>query len=348
MLSQGDSIAPMRAVEISSFGDPEVLRPVMRPDPAAGPGEVLIAVAAAGVNRPDLMQRRGKYPPPPGTSDLPGLEVAGRIVAVGPADERGAPQSMSGRVWKVGDEVCALVSGGGYAELCAVPGVQCLPVPRGLDAVHAAALPETYFTVWTNVFERGHLRSGEWLLVHGGGSGIGTTAIQIAVARGAHVLATAGSDEKCRAVERLGAARGINYKHDDFVEAARAATGGHGADVVLDIIGAPYLNRNLDVLARDGRLVVIGLMGGEKAGEVSLRMLLQKRLTITGSTLRIRTSLEKGAIAAALEREVWPLLESGRVRPVVDLVLPLEQAAEGHRQLEAGTITGKVVLTVTK
>ena len=334
----------MRAIEITAFGEPDVLKVVERPDPVPGAGEVLITVAAAGVNRPDLMQRRGKYPPPPGSSDLPGLEVAGRIVAIGPADERGAPHSMTGRIWRVGDEVCALVSGGGYAELCVAPGVQCLPVPRGVDVVHAAAIPETFFTVWTNVFERGRLAAGEWLLVHGGGSGIGTTAIQLAVARGASVIATAGSDDKCRAVERLGATRALNYHAEDFVAVSREVTSGHGVDVVLDIIGAPYLSRNLECLARDGRLVIIGLMGGEKASDVSLRMLLQKRLTITGSTLRIRTPLEKGAIAAALEREVWPLIDAGRVRPVVDLVLPLEQAADAHRRLEAGAITGKIVL----
>ena len=334
----------MRAIEITAFGEPDVLKVVERPDPVPGAGEVLITVAAAGVNRPDLMQRRGKYPPPPGSSDLPGLEVAGRIVAIGPADERGAPHSMTGRIWRVGDEVCALVSGGGYAELCVAPGVQCLPVPRGVDVVHAAAIPETFFTVWTNVFERGRLAAGEWLLVHGGGSGIGTTAIQLAVARGASVIATAGSDDKCRAVEGLGATRALNYHVEDFVAVTREVTSGHGVDVVLDIIGAPYLSRNLECLARDGRLVIIGLMGGEKASDVSLRMLLQKRLTITGSTLRIRTPLEKGAIAAALEREVWPLIDAGRVRPVVDLVLPLEQAADAHRRLEAGAITGKIVL----
>jgi NADPH2:quinone reductase len=253
---------------------------------------------------------------------------------------------MSGRAWRIGDEVCALVAGGGYAELCAAPGVQCLPVPRGIDLRHAAAIPETFFTVWTNVFERGRLAAGEWLLVHGGGSGIGTTAVQIAAARGARVLGTAGSDAKCRAIERLGAVRGINYRGEDFVAAVRDATAGRGVDVVLDIVGAPYLARNLECLARDGRLVIIGLMGGEKAGEMSLRTLLQKRLTITGSTLRIRTPLEKGAIAAALERDVWPLLEAGRIRPLVDLVLPLDEAADAHRQLEAGAITGKVVLSV--
>jgi putative PIG3 family NAD(P)H quinone oxidoreductase len=304
---------------------------------------VLIAVAAAGVNRPDLMQRRGNYPPPKGSSDIPGLEVAGRIAALGGDDGRGAPQSASGRVWQVGDEVCALVSGGGYAEMCTVPGVQCLPVPAGLPLAHAAALPETYFTVWTNLFDRGRLASEEWLLVHGGTSGIGTTAIQTATARGARVIATAGTPEKCRACEALGAVRAIHYRTEDFVEAGRDATGGRGVDVVLDIIGGSYTSRNLDCLARDGRLVIIGLIESDTA-QVPLRTLLLRRLTITGSTLRIRTPAEKGAIAAAVEREIWPLVAAGRVRPIVADVLPLERAADAHRRLEAGEVIGKLVL----
>jgi putative PIG3 family NAD(P)H quinone oxidoreductase len=307
----------------------------------AGDGEVLIDVAAAGVNRPDLMQRQGLYPPPKGASDLPGLEVSGRIAALGP----GPPRSAAGRVWRVGDDVCALVAGGGYAERCVAPGVQCLPVPRGVALVNAAAIPETYFTVWTNVFDRGRLQPGEWLLVHGGTSGIGTTAIQLAASRGSHVIATAGSADKCRAAEQLGAERCVNHRVEDFVEAVKDATGGHGADVILDIVGGPYLAKNLDALARDGRLVQIGLMHGGTA-EVPLRPILLKRLTITGSTLRIRTPEEKGAIAAALERDVWPLLESGRVAPVVNVTLPLAQAAEAHRMLEAGEVIGKIVLTV--
>jgi NADPH2:quinone reductase len=336
----------MRAIEIATPGPPDVLRLVDRPDPVPGPGEVLIAVVAAGVNRPDLMQRRGKYPPPKGSSDIPGLEVAGRIAAIGPDDAQGAPQSATGRVWRTGDEVCALVAGGGYAERCLAPGVQCLPIPAGLSPVEAAALPETYFTVWTNLFDRGRLAGGEWVLVHGGTSGIGTTAIQLAAARGARVLATAGTPEKCAAAAALGATRAINYRTEDFVEVVGTATEGRGVDVVLDIVGGAYTARNLDCLARDGRLVVIGLQGGETA-DISLRTLLVRRLTITGSTLRIRTPAEKGTIAAALEREVWPLVASGRVRPVVAATLPLAQAAEAHRRLEAGEVIGKIVLGVT-
>ena len=333
----------MKAIHITSPGPPDVLRLVERPDPDAGPGEVLIDVRAAGVNRPDLMQREGRYPPPKGTTDIPGLEVAGRILALGPPDDDGVPRSASGRPWKIGDEVCALVAGGGYAERCVAPGVQCLPVPAGLTLTEAAAVPETYFTVWTNVFDRGHLVAGEWLLVHGGTSGIGTTAIQLAAARGAKVLATAGSADKCRACERLGAVRAIDYRAEDFVAAVAAATNGRGVDVVLDIIGGDYTPRNLDCLARDGRLVQIGVMGGETT-TLSLRRLLMNRLTITGSTLRIRTPREKGAIAAALEREVWPLVVSGAVRPVVDGVFPLAAARDAHRRLESGAVVGKVVL----
>jgi putative PIG3 family NAD(P)H quinone oxidoreductase len=330
----------MKAIEITTPGGPEVLQLTDRPDPVAGAGEVLVKVAAAGVNRPDLMQRQGHYPPPKGASDIPGLEVAGTIAAIGP----GQPRSASGRLWKVGDEVCALVSGGGYAELCAAPGLQCLPIPRGLPVGDAAAVPETYFTVWTNVFDRGRLASGEWLLVHGGTSGIGTTAIQLAAARGARVLATAGTDEKCRTCEALGAVAAINYRTADFVAAVKESTAGRGVDVVLDIIGGAYTPKNLDCLARDGRLVQIGLIGGAET-ELSLRPILLRRLTITGSTLRIRTPEEKGAIAIALEREVWPMLESGRVRPVISATMPLADAAEAHRRLEAGSVIGKVVLT---
>jgi len=332
----------MRAIEISSPGPPDALRLVERPDPVAGSSEVLVAVAAAGVNRPDLLQRKGQYPPPHGASDLPGLEISGRIVSLGP----GEPQSASGRAWKVGDQVCALVSGGGYAELCAVPGVQCLPVPNGTSIVDAAAIPETYFTVWTNVFDRGRLESGQWLLVHGGTSGIGSTAIQLASARGSLVVATAGSPEKCQAAERIGATHCVNYRTEDFVQAVRDLTDQRGVDVVLDIIGGPYLARNLDCLAKEGRLVQIGLQGGATA-EVPLRPIMLKRLTLTGSTLRIRTPAEKGAIAAALEREIWPLLEAGRVKPIIDAVLPLDQAADAHRRLEAGDVVGKIVLRVS-
>jgi NADPH2:quinone reductase len=334
----------LKAIEITQPGAPDVLRIVERTDPVPGRGEVLIEVAAAGVNRPDLMQREGKYPPPKGASDLPGLEVSGRIVGLGPAEESGPPSSASGRVWKVGDEVCALVSGGGYAELCAAPGVQCLAVPRGLTMTEAGAVPETYFTVWTNVFDRGRLAQGEWMLVHGGTSGIGTTAIQLAVARGARVITTAGTEEKCRAATALGAVRAVNYRDVDFVAAVKETTNGRGVDVILDIIGGAYTARNLECLARDGRLVQIGLLQGAEA-TISLRPILLKRLTMTGSTLRIRTPAEKGAIALSLEREVWPLLAAGQVKPVISATLPLARAAEAHRLLESGAVIGKVVLT---
>jgi putative PIG3 family NAD(P)H quinone oxidoreductase len=333
----------MRVIEIARPGGPEVLRPVERPAPVPGPGEVLIDVGAAGINRPDLMQREGHYPPPKGASDIPGLEVAGHIAAIGGALDGRTPQSASGRAWQIGDAVCALVSGGGYAAQCVAPGVQCLPVPPGLTIVEAAALPETCFTVWTNVFERGRLAFGEWLLVHGGTGGIGTTAIQIAVARGARVIATSGTSDKCRAAERLGAVRAIHYHREDFAAVVQEITGGHGADVILDVVGGRYAARNLESLARDGRLVIIGLMQGAKA-EIPLRTILLRRLTITGSTLRIRTPAEKGAIAAALEREVWPLIERGAMRPVIAEVFPLERAADAHRRLEAGDVIGKLVL----
>ncbi len=318
---------------------------VERPDPVPAPGEVLIEVAAAGVNRPDLMQREGKYPAPKGASDLPGLEVAGRIIELGAADASGPPHAASGQPWATGDVVCALVSGGGYAERCAVPGVQCLNVPRGLSLVEAAAVPETFFTVWTNVFERGRLAAGEWLLVHGGTSGIGTTAIQLAVARGSQVITTAGTDEKCRAAEALGATRAINHRTEDFVAAVKETTGGRGVDVILDFIGGAYTPKNLDCLARDGRLVQIGLMAGADTA-LSLRPILLKRLTITGSTLRIRTPEEKGSIAAALEREAWPLLEARRVKPIIAATFDLERASDAHRLLESGQVIGKVVLTL--
>lgn len=323
----------MRAIEISGFGGPEVLRVVERPDPRPGSGEVLVRVDAAGVNRPDSMQRQGKYPPPPGVTDIPGLEIAGTVVR---AAEEGR--------WKEGDRVCALVAGGGYAELCVVPDVQCLPIPRGLTQVEAAAIPETFFTVWTNVFERGRLQRGETLLVHGGTSGIGTTAIQLARAFGARVVATAGSDEKCRACEQLGA-DAINYRTEDFVARTRALTNGAGADVILDIIGGEYVQRNLDSLALEGRLVQIGLQGGARA-QVSLLKVLQHRLTITGSTLRARTPAEKGRLARELERQVWPLLEAGRVKPIVHATFPLEQAADAHRIIDASSHVGKIVLEV--
>jgi putative PIG3 family NAD(P)H quinone oxidoreductase len=333
----------MKVIEIARPGGPDVLTVAERSVPVPGPGEVVIAVDAAGVNRPDLMQRQGHYPPPKGASDLPGLEIAGHVAQLGAELDGRPPQSASGRVWQIGDAVCALVSGGGYAEQCVAPGVQCLPVPHGLTVVDAAALPETYFTVWTNVFERGRLASGEWLLVHGGTSGIGTTAIQLAAARGARVIATAGTSDKCRAAERLGAVRAIHYHREDFAAVVQEITGGHGVDVILDIVGGRYAARNLESLARDGRLVIIGLMDGATA-EIPLRSILLRRLTITGSTLRIRTPAEKGAIAAALEKEVWPLIERGVVRPVIADVIPLARAAEAHRRLESGDVIGKLVL----
>jgi NADPH:quinone reductase len=333
----------MQAIEISEPGAPSVLRLVTRPTPKPGPGEVLIEVVAAGVNRPDLMQRQGQYPPPPGTTDIPGLEVSGRIVELGPDDAAGPPQSASGRVWRAGDAVCALLAGGGYATAAVAPGVQCLPVPRGLSMEEAAAIPETYFTVWTNLFDRGRLTAGEWVLVHGGTSGIGSTAIQLAAARGAHVLATAGSDAKCRACESFGATRAIDHRTEDFAAVVKSVTNGRGVDVILDIIGGAYLARNVASLARDGRLVVIGLIGGATA-EIPLRSIMLKRLTITGSTLRIRTPAEKGVIAASLEREVWPLLETGKVKPIVSGTFPLSDAASAHGALEEGEVIGKIVI----
>ena len=312
-----------------------MLRLVERPVPVRGGGELLVRVAAAGVNRPDVMQRLGKYPPPPGASDIPGLEISGDVVD-GPADAR----------FVAGDAVCALVAGGGYAEYCAVPLEQCLPVPAGMSRTQAAAIPETFFTVWTKLFQRAELTAGETVLVHGGASGIGTTAIQLARAFGATVLATAGSPERCAACERLGATRAIDYKTEDFVSVAREATGGRGADVILDIVGGDYLPRNLECLAMNGRLVQIGLIAGSRA-TIDLRPVLQKRLTITGSTLRARTPAEKGAIARDLEARVWPLLANGIVGPLVDAEFPLERAADAHRALEAGRILGKAVLVVS-
>ena len=325
----------MIAIEIARAGGPEVLTPVERPMPEPVAGEVLIRVAAAGVNRPDVMQRRGVYPPPPGASDIPGLEVAGTVEHVGAGVSE----------WRGGDRVCALVSGGGYAEYCVAPAAQCLPVPEGMEVVDAAAIPETFFTVWTNVFDRGALGEGERALFHGGSSGIGTTAIQLAATRGARVYVTAGSDEKCRACERLGAERAINYRSVDFVEAVKELTGGAGVDLILDIMGGDYLDRNLRALAIGGRLVQIGLMGGSEA-TIDLRRLLGRRLTLTGSTLRPRSVEEKGAIAEALLREVWPLLETGRVRPIVYRRFPLTQASEAHRLMESSEHIGKIVLTI--
>ena len=326
----------MRCVEITSPGGPDVLVVGERPEPSTGPDDVLICVAAAGVNRPDILQRKGHYPPPPGASDIIGLEVAGTVEAVG----------ANVRDWKVGDGVCALLSGGGYAEKCAAPAAQCLPIPDGMDETTAAAIPETFFTVWTNVFDRGRLRARETALFHGGTSGIGTTAIQLALARGARVFATAGSDEKCRACEQLGAERGINYRTEDFAAVVKELTGGRGVDLILDHIGAEYFERNIAALAVNGRLVQIGLMGGGSKATLDLNQVLRRWLTVTGSTLRNRTVEEKGEIAAALRREVWPLLESGRVKPVIYRTFPLAQAAEAHRLMESSAHIGKIVLTI--
>jgi putative PIG3 family NAD(P)H quinone oxidoreductase len=322
-------------IEITAPGPPEVLKPAERPDPVAGAGEVLIEVAAAGVNRPDVMQRRGFYPPPPGASDIPGLEVSGTIAAVGAGVSD----------WRRGDRVTALVAGGGYATMCVAPAPQCLPVPESVDLTTAAAVPETFFTVWSNVFERGGLRAGEDALFHGGASGIGTTAIQLASARGSRVFVTAGTDEKCRACETLGAAAAINYRRTDFVEAIRKLTRDRGVDLILDIVGGSYTARNLAALAMDGRLVQIGLMGGEAAAVVDFRRVLGRRLSITGSTLRPRTVEEKGHIAAALRREVWPLLDRGVVRPVIHRTFPLADAAAAHRLMESNEHIGKIVLS---
>jgi len=324
----------MIAIEIRQPGEPEVLTPVERPVPEPADGELLIRVSAAGVNRPDVFQRRGRYPPPPGASDIPGLEVAGTVERLGPR--------ASG--FRVGDAVCALVAGGGYAEFCTAPAVQCLPVPQRFDMVAAAAIPETFFTVWTNVFERGRLQPGETLLVHGGSSGIGTTAIQLAVARGARVFATAGSAEKCAACERLGAARAIDYRREDFAAAVKQATAGRGVDVVLDIVGSDYFARNIDALATEGRLVEIATLSGAKA-EMNIQTVMQRRLTITGSTLRARPVDDKGRIAAAVHANVWPLFESGAVTPIVFRTFPLREAAAAHRVMESSEHIGKIVLT---
>ena len=324
----------MKAVEISRPGGPEVLRIAERPDPVPGPGEVLIDVRAAGVNRPDAMQRAGQYPPPKGASDIPGLEVAGRVAATGSGVTR----------WREGDMVMALLAGGGYAERVAAPEAQCLPIPEGCSIIEAAAIPETFFTVWTNVFDRGRLQPGESLLVHGGAGGIGTTAIQLATAFGSTVYATAGSDDRCRALEALGAASAINYRTVPFHDRIRELTDGRGVDVILDIVGGPYMERNLATLAREGRLVMIGFMGGTAAA-FDARQIILKRLTITGSTLRIRTVEEKGAIARALETNVWPLVARGTVRPIIHATFPLDQAADAHRALDAPHV-GKIVLTI--
>jgi len=327
--------ATMTAIEIAEPGGPDVLRTTERPTPVPGAGQVLVAIEAAGVNRPDAMQREGSYPSPPGASDIPGLEVCGRIVAHGPGASR----------WPLGTQVTALVSGGGYAQFCTVPELQALPMPDGLDAVQAAALPETFFTVWTNLFERGRLAPGERVLIHGGSSGIGTTAIQLARAWGARVFTTAGSPDKCAACERLGAERAINYQTEDFVAVIRDLTGGEGVDVILDMVAGDYLARNLKVLRTEGRVVNIALLGGNQA-TIGLGAILLKRLTITGSTLRSRTVQQKAAIARALEHHVWPLLATGQIAPVIDSRFALADANQAHARLESGAHIGKIVLTI--
>ena len=327
----------MKTVEISAFGAPEVLRLAERPEPTAGAGEVLIRVQASGVNRPDVLQRTGNYPVPPGASDIPGLEVAGVIVS-------GDVQAMVPVGFKVGDRVCALVAGGGYAELCVAPVGQCLPVPAGLTDIEAASLPETFFTVWSNVFERAYLSKGETLLIQGGSSGIGVTAIQIAKAMGATVIVTAGSDEKCAACFALGADHAINYKATDFVEEVKKLTNGKGVNVILDMVAGSYVAREIDCLAEDGRLVIIAVQGGIKA-EFNAGLVLRKRLTITGSTLRPRSLEFKTAIAKALKEKVWPLLDSGAIRPVIHSTFAAGDAAKAHALMESNAHIGKIVLT---
>ena len=328
--------ASMQAIEIASFGGPEVLRLTQRPMPVAAAGEVLVRVHASGVNRPDLLQRSGGYPPPPGVSDIPGLEIAGEIIS-------GDAPAMAAAGLQVGDMVCALVAGGGYAQYCVAPVPQCLPVPRGMTAVQAASLPETFFTVWSNVFDRGQLKAGETLLIQGGTSGIGVTAIQLAKAFGATVIATAGSDDKCAACTELGADHVINYRTQDFVEEIARITAKRGADVILDMVAGDYLAREVRCLAEDGRIVIIAVQGGINS-EVNAGLVLRKRLTITGSTLRIRPVAFKGAIATELHANVWPLLESNKVHTVIHAVLPAAEAAAAHALMEAGHHIGKVVL----
>ena len=329
------SSASMRVIEISQPGGPEVLVLTERPVPQPGAGEVLIKVQAAGINRPDVLQRKGAYAPPAGASDLPGLEVSGTIES-GDVKDSG---------FKIGDEVCALVAGGGYAEFCVAPVAQCLPKPRALSFAEAAGLPETYFTVWSNVFDRARLAPGESLLVQGGSSGIGVAAIQLAAALGSTVYATAGSDEKCQACVGLGAKRAINYRTEDFVEVLRGETAGRGVDVILDMVAGDYLPREVQSLADDGRLVFIALLGGSKA-QLDLNAVLRRRLTITGSTLRPRSVAFKGAIAKRLREVVWPLIESGRIKPVLFRTFPLAQAADAHRLMESSQHVGKIVLIV--
>jgi len=326
----------MRAIEISRFGPPEVLQAVERPEPAPAAGELLIAVQASGVNRPDVLQRKGLYPMPPGVSDLPGLEIAGTVAG-------GAAADLAAAGLKIGDPVCALVAGGGYAERCVAPAGQCLPVPAGLSMIEAASLPETFFTVWQNVFSIARLQAGETLLVQGGSSGIGVTAIQLAKAFGCTVIVTAGTDEKCRACVALGADHGINYRTQDFVAETQRLTGGRGANVVLDMVGGDYIERELQCMAEDGRLALIAVQGGT-ASRIDAGLVLRKRLAITGSTLRPRSVAYKTQLARELRERVWPLLAAGRIKPVIHKVFPAVQAAEAHALMESSTHVGKIVL----
>lgn len=325
----------MRAIAITEPGGPDVLQPTIIATPHPAAGEILIHVEAAGVNRPDTIQRMGLYPAPPGSPDTPGLEVAGTVAAIGDNVTK----------WKIGDHVCALVGGGGYAEFCLAHESHALPVPNGFNAIEAAGLPETFFTVWTNVFERGALKSGESLLVHGGSSGIGTTAIQLAKALGARVFATAGSKEKCDACLELGADAAINYREEDFVARIAELTGKQGVDVILDMVGGDYIDRNIQCAARDGRIVSIAFLNGSKA-EVNFMPVMLKRLTLTGSTLRPRSIEEKASIAAALAEKVWPLLTTGRVKPLIDATFPLDEAAKAHALMEKSSHIGKIILTL--
>lgn len=325
----------MTGIALNGKGGPEVLQPQSMPVPTPGHGQILVRVAAAGVNRPDVQQRMGAYPPPPGHSPLPGLEIAGDVAAVGPGVAR----------WKVGDQVCALVNGGGYAEYCIAEDVQALPIPKGVAMAEAGGIPETAFTVWNNVFERGALEAGDWFLVHGGTSGIGTTAIQLAKAFGARVIATAGSTDKCQVCRDLGADHAINYNTQDFVAAIKDATGGHGIDVTLDMVGGDYTERNIAAAAEDGRIVQIATLAGPMT-TFTLPRLMMKRLTLTGSTLRPRTREVKARFARALEKQVWPLYASGRVKVIMDSTFPLAQASEAHRRMETSQHVGKIVLTV--
>lgn len=326
----------MQAIEITHPGAPDVLKICERPLPVLKAGEVLIKVHAAGVNRPDVLQRTGNYPVPPGASDIPGLEVAGEII----------DGDVSGSSFKLGDMVCALVQGGGYAEYCAAPVAQCLPVPKGWSMLEAASLPETFFTVYSNLFERAKLSGDEVLLVQGGSSGIGVTAIQMAHALGHRVIATAGTDDKCRACEALGAERGINYRTEDFVEVVKSLTGGKGADVILDMVAGDYVAREIDCMADDGRLVIIALLGGAK-GTIDFGQILRRRLTVTGSTLRPRPVAFKQMVADKLRARVWPLLESGHIKPVIFQSFPLAEAAAAHTLMETSTHVGKIMLTVS-